>query len=232
VYKVCLDAGHGQHDPGAIGPNGLKEKDVVLAVALKLGEKLKGSNIEIIYTRTDDNPGFPKDIQQNLAKRVAIANTSKADCFVSIHCNSATNKEANGTEIYVVKLGYNAEKLARAIQSEIIRVTELKDRGIKTANFYVIKYTQMPAVLAEIAFISNPYEEKLLASSDFQDKVAEAIARGICNYFEAKYVPEKEHRAEKHYKSLIEKGVEIHEKRFDDYITRGEVFALLDRIVK
>lgn len=232
MFKVCLDPGHGQHDPGAVGPSGLKEKDVVLSVALKLGEKLKNSGIDVVYTRTNDNPGFPRDIRQNLAKRVDIANSSNADCFVSIHCNSATSSEAHGTEIYVVKLGFNAEKLARAIQLEFIKATELRDRGIKTANFYVIKYTQMPAVLVEMAFISNPYEEKLLASVDFQDNVAVAMAKGICNYFEAKYVTEKEHWAEKHYKSLKEKGVEIYEKRFDDYITRGELFALLDRIVK
>ena len=87
----------------------------------------------------------------------------------------------------------------------------------------------MPAALVELAFISNPEEEKLLASKDFQERVAVAIAIGICNYLGVKYV---EHWAEKHYKSLNQKGVIIHEKRFDDNITRGEVFALLDRIVK
>ncbi len=232
MYKVCLDSGHGQHDPGAIGPTGLREKDVTLAVALNVGEKLKRSGIEVVYTRTDDRPDFPKDQRQNLARRVSIANMSKADCFVSIHCNSATNRTAHGTETFCVKTGYSAEKLARAIQTEVIRATGLNDRGVKTANFYVIKYTQMPAALIEMAFISNPNEEKLLASKDFQDKTAGAIARGICNYLGVNYMPEKEHWAEKHYKSLNRKGVEIHEKRFDDNITRGEVFALLDRIVK
>lgn len=229
VYKVCIDAGHGELDPGAIGPKGLMEKDVTLAVTLNLGKNLKRSDIEVIYTRVDDNPGFPSDERQNLANRVSIANTSNADCFVSIHCNSSTSETARGTETYCVEFGYNAEKLARAIQLELIKATGLRDRGVKTSNFYVIRYTLMPAALVELAFISNPEEEKLLASKDFQERVAVAIAIGICNYLGVKYV---EHWAEKHYKSLNQKGVIIHEKRFDDNITRGEVFALLDRIVK
>ncbi len=232
--KICLDPGHGQHDPGAIGPTGLREKDVALAVALNVGEKLKRGGIEVVYTRTDDRPDFPKDQRQNLARRVSIANMAKANCFVSIHCNSATNRTAHGTETFCVQLGYNAEKLARAIQSGAVKATGLRDRGVKAANFYVLRYTQMPAALVEIAFISNPQEEKLLASVDFQNRVSGAIASGICNYLGVKYVPEKEkeHWAEKHFKSLKEKGVKIHEKRYDDNITRGEVFALLDRIVK
>lgn len=235
MTKVCLDAGHGVKDPGAVGPIGLKEKDVVLAVSLKTGRKLKNSGIEVVYTRVNDNPDFPRDEQQNLARRVSIANTSRVDCFISIHCNSATNKTAHGTETYCVQLGYNAEKLARAIQTEVVRATGLSNRGVKTANFYVLEYTQMPAALIELAFISNPNEEKLLADEGFQDEVAGAIAKGICNYLGVKYMPEKsneKHWAEKHYESLNKKGVEIHEKRFDDNITRGEVFALLDRIVK
>lgn len=229
MYKVCLDPGHGQHDPGAVGPTGLKEKDVALAVSLKTGQKLKNSGIEVVHTRVNDNPGFPRDERQNLAQRVSIANTSRADCFVSIHCNSATSRSAHGTETYCVQLGYNAEKLARAIQTEVVRATGISNRGVKTANFYVLKYTQMPAALIELAFISNPNEEKLLADKGFQDKVAGAIAKGICNYLGVKCI---EHWAEKHYESLNKKGVEIYEKRFDDNLTRGEVFALLDRIVK
>ena len=99
VYKVCIDAGHGELDPGAIGPKGLMEKDVTLAVTLNLGKNLKRSDIEVIYTRVDDNPGFPSDERQNLANRVSIANTSNADCFVSIHCNSSTTKQHGNRNI-------------------------------------------------------------------------------------------------------------------------------------
>lgn len=180
--KICIDPGHGQHDPGAVGPGGTKEKDVTLSVALKLGEKLKYNGFDIVYTRTNDNPGFPKEQRQNLAQRVSIANTSRADCFISIHCNSATSRTAHGTETYCVQLGYGAEKLARVIQKEIITATGLADRGVKTANFYVLKYTQMPATLIETAFISNPNEERLLKDPEFQNKVATAIAKGVCKF--------------------------------------------------
>jgi len=185
--KVCIDPGHGGNDPGAIGPTGLKEKDINLAVALKVGEKLKVNGLEVFFTRANDNPGFPQDQQQNLAKRVSIANMAKVDLFVSVHCNSAENQQANGIETYCYKLGYNGEKLARAIQDEMIKAAGLYNRGVKTADFYVIKYTQMPAVLVEMAFISNPAEEKLLAVTDFQEKAATAIAKGICRYAGIEY---------------------------------------------
>lgn len=186
--RVCLDPGHGEHDPGAIGPSGLKEKDVALSVTLKVGQKLKDNGLDVIYTRIDDNPGFPKDERQNLAKRASIANMAKVDCFVSIHCNSVTDRTANGTETYCVKFGYQAEKLSRQIQNELINSVGLNNRGVKVAGFYVIKYTLMPAALVEIAFISNPAEEKLLAKEDFQENVASAIAKGICQYAGIEYL--------------------------------------------
>jgi N-acetylmuramoyl-L-alanine amidase len=191
MISVCLDAGHGQHDPGAIGQNGTKEKDITLSITLKLGKLLGKQGLNVIYTRINDNPNFPQDQRQNLAKRVGIANTSEVDYFISIHCNSSNDKQAHGVETYCYKLGGNGEKLAKSIQESIINNTSLYNRGVKTANFYVIKYTQMPAVLIEMAFISNLEEEKLLKDEIFQDKIAIAIAKGICNYLNVPYIDAK-----------------------------------------
>lgn len=244
TVKVCIDPGHGQHDPGAVGPGGTKEKDVALSVALKVGEWLKKHGIDVVFTRTNDNPGFPTDEKQNLAKRVSIANTAKADIFVSVHCNSAGNKQARGLETYCYALGGNGEKLARAIQEEVRKATGFIDRGVKTANFYVLRYTQMPAVLVELGFISNPDEEKILASTDFQAKAAEAIAKGICRYFGIQWKVEEVPKCKTDYaghwaEAAIEKvkaaglmsGYPDGKFKPDQPVTRAELAAVLARIL-
>lgn len=211
--KICIDAGHGQHDPGAVGPGGLKEKDVALAISLKVGEKLEYNGFDIVYTRTNDIPGFPRDLRQNLAKRVSIANTAKADLFISIHCNSAKNIIAHGAETWIVGRKGQAEKLANIVQDGLVKATGLTNRGIKVANFHVLKYTQMPAILIETAFISNPNEEKLLKNAEFQERIATAIAKGVCGYAGVEYkeaakVPETQSDYADHWaKIFIDKAI-------------------------
>jgi len=170
--KIMIDAGHGGKDPGAIGPTGLREKDVNLPVATKIAELLKAAGVLVRMTRSSDDYVELKD-------RAAAANNWGADYFVSIHCNSFTSPTAHGTETYCYKFGGKGEALAKAIQNELIAVTNRTSRGVKEGNFYVLRETKMPAVLTEMAFISNPEEEKLLASTEFQDKCALAIAKGI-----------------------------------------------------
>lgn len=171
-YKVCLDPGHGGKDPGAVGPKGLKEANVNLAVALKVAEKLRKAGIDVRLTRATD-------VFMDLQPRCDISNTWGADYFVSIHCNAAGTPQAYGTETYCYKFGGKGEVLAKAMQAELIAATGRANRGVKEANFYVLRKTNMPAVLTELAFVSNPEEERLLGSSGFQEKCATAIARGI-----------------------------------------------------
>lgn len=182
--KVCIDAGHGGADPGAIGASGTKEKDINLQIALKTGAILQSHGVEVVYTR-DKDPGTTKKLE--LAERVNIANKAKADLFVSIHANSATDKTANGQEVYAYKTGTSAHKLAQGILKEMVAASWLKDRGVKTANYYVLLHTAMPAVLVETAFISNPDEEKLLKDSHWQQKMAVAIAKAILTNFGIAY---------------------------------------------
>jgi N-acetylmuramoyl-L-alanine amidase len=171
-YKIVLDPGHGGIDSGAVGPTGLQEKNVVLAIALKVGNILTKNDVETIYTRTIDKT-------QSLQEKCDVSNNAKPDYFVSIHANSYTAPAASGTETWYSSGSAAGQKLAQAVQTELIKETGRKDRGIKTAGFYVLNNTDATAILVETAFISNPEEEALLRSDAFQNKLAKAIATGI-----------------------------------------------------
>lgn len=111
--------------------------------------------------------------------RVDISNKVAPDYFVCIHCNSYDGTAAGGTETYTYTLGTKGEVLAKAVQSELVKAIGLSDRGVSTASFYVLKYTNAPAILAELGFLSNAIEERLLGTDAFQNKCATAIAKGI-----------------------------------------------------
>lgn len=182
MAKVVLDPGHGGYDPGAVGPTGLQEKAVALQIAQQVGQLLQAIGIQVSYTRTSDGVPWPANVNQDLTERCKIANGTGADLFVSIHLNSGP-AAAVGTETYCLQLGGNGEKAASLIQRGLVQALGLPDRGIKTANYYVLRKTSMPAVLTEVAFISNPREESLLKQSAFITKAAQAIAAGIAAYF-------------------------------------------------
>ncbi|MCH3964768.1 MAG: cell wall-binding repeat-containing protein [Clostridium sp.] len=175
---VTLDPGHGGYDPGAVGYGGTMEKNITLPVALKIGKIIQQSGINVVYTRTSDRVSWPSNVSEDLQKRCEISDAAGSDYFVSIHMNSA-GAEARGTETYYYSSSKEGRELAQYIQSSLVQAIASVDRGIKTANYYVIKNTAAPAVLVEVGFISNPQEERLLNSDDFQNKVASGIAKGI-----------------------------------------------------
>ncbi len=179
MKRIVLDPGHGGRDPGAVGPGGTKEKDVTLAVARLLAKYLDPI-AEVKLTRSDDRHLW-SNTNADLAERVRIAETWRASYFISLHCNAAA-AGARGVETYAYKPGGEGERLARAIQKELVEATGFPDRGVKFANYYVLRKTSMPAVLVEMGFISNPAEEKLLKDPTWQEKAAKAIATGIANY--------------------------------------------------
>jgi|GEM_PF-1399273 len=176
---VVIDPGHGGYDVGAVGPTGIREKDVNLAVALKLGALLQSQGINVIYTRIDDNVSWTNDIHNDLQTRCDIANNVNADFFVSIHSNSSDSSSAVGTETYYSTVKPSDSSLAKIMQDNLVAENNLLNRGVKSANFYVLNNTKMPSVLVELGFISNPNEEKLLDSPDFQTKSANGLAKGI-----------------------------------------------------
>lgn len=178
-YKVVLDAGHGGFDPGAVGESGLQEKVVALKVTLKVGNILAKNGVETIYTRTSDNITWSTNQTKNLQARCDISNKAKPNLFVSIHSNSYSLPAANGIETWYYSGNTGSAKLAEVVQAELIKETGRTNRGTKTGNLYVTKYVDAPAILVETSFISNPDEEKLLATDAYQDKLAKAISTGI-----------------------------------------------------
>lgn len=173
IKVLCIDAGHGGHDPGAV--NGSKHEAVAaLAIAKKVGAKLKEKGITVKYTRSADK-------FVSLADRCRISNEFGADAFVSIHLNAATNKDAAGIETWrYEKVGAKTKKLAENVQTELIGITGAKDRGVKTTtSLYVLKHTVASAVLCEVGFISNAGEARLLFTEKYQNKIASAIVKAV-----------------------------------------------------
>jgi len=217
IGRIVLDAGHGGHDTGTIGPDGLMEKDLVLDVALRLGRLLETRlGADVIYTR-DDDTFIP------LETRTAIANQHQADLFISIHANSSSDPSARGVETYFLNFTSNPEALEVAARENAVsqksifelqdlvkkitlkdkidesrelatdvqqslytglatRHSTLRDRGVKKAPFVVLIGANMPSVLAEISFVSNPTDEAKLETPDYREKIAESLYKGIAKY--------------------------------------------------
>lgn len=178
---VVIDPGHGDTDPGTVG-NGLKEKDVNLDITLFLKQYLdEDKSIKTYYCRTTD-------IRSSLQDRCDIANEVKCDFFVSIHNNSASpNPVPNGTEVYYLapssKPGMTSQKLADIFLQNILEAAGTKNRGCKTANYYVLRNTDMSAILLEIAFVSNDEDAARLKSDTFKKNVANSIYKSIKETF-------------------------------------------------
>jgi len=176
-YKVVIDPGHGGSDPGAVGINGLRETDIVLEVSKNVSELLRNKGVKIILTRSHETT-------LELQPRVAKANNSNADAFVSIHANATRGKrkDVNGLETYYYS-GSKGYSLAKNIHKQILITSyQSPDRGIKRSRFYVIRKSSMPAVLVEIGFVTGIYDAALLRQKGYRDKMSFAIAKGILNY--------------------------------------------------
>lgn len=186
--KITIDPGHGGSDSGAIGPSGVMEKDITLRISMELKKILEAEGASICMTRTTDTEVSPRkahatDIEE-LQARCDIANRDKSDIFISIHMDSFTKPSAHGTTGYYFSGGSQASyRLADCIRSALIDQINTESRGTQTCEFYVVRHTDMPATLIEVAFISNPTEEKLLNSSAGIKKAALGIADGISDYF-------------------------------------------------
>jgi len=217
IGRIVIDAGHGGHDSGTIGADGIEEKDVVLDVALRLGKLLhERLGADIIYTRSDDT-FIP------LETRTAIANKAQADLFISIHANSSQDESARGVETYYLNFTSDPTALdvaARenavsdqsihqlsdlvkkiALKDKIAESREfasdvegslyagltkgnagLKDRGVKKAPFVVLIGANMPSILAEISFVTNPRDAEQLRDPDYRERVAESLYKGVAHY--------------------------------------------------
>jgi len=217
IGKIVIDPGHGGHDTGTIGPNGLEEKDLVLEVGRRLGKLLETRlGAQVVYTRKDDT-FIP------LETRTAVANQARADLFVSIHANSSRDPAARGVETYYLNFTSSPEALEVAARENAVseksiyelqdlvkkialkeKIEEsrefagdvqqllhsglavkspaIRDRGVKKAPFIVLIGANMPSILAEISFVSNPTDERRLSTSEYRQRIAESLYRGIAKY--------------------------------------------------
>ncbi|MCY1118150.1 N-acetylmuramoyl-L-alanine amidase [Bacillus safensis] len=177
---IFIDPGHGAQDAGAIG-NGLLEKNINLEVALKLQSRLHQAGALTVMSRTSDT-------FDSLQTRVSKGAQASADIFISIHANANDNSRANGTETYydTTYAAANSIKLAQKVQPQMVSALGTRDRGVKTAGFYVIKYSRMPSILLETGFVTSPIDASILKSSAAKDRLASGIATGVSNYFNVK----------------------------------------------
>lgn len=186
---IVIDPGHGGGDSGAIGPTGVMEKNVTLRVSLKLEKLLQDEGAIVIMTRRVDKAVAPSGDKasaiEELQSRCAVANINKADIFISVHADSFTRPDAKGTTGYYYSKteGQASIKLADFIRKNICALPGRTSRGTKPCNFYVVRNTDMPATLIELAFISNPEEEQFMNSDEGVEQLALAIFDGIEDYF-------------------------------------------------
>ena len=171
-HMVVLDAGHGGEDGGTV-EQAATEKEINLAVVLKLKELLEEQGIRVVLTRD-------KDIFMKLEERVQIANGEKADLFISIHCNYyEKDSSIYGLECYYCKSGEEGKHYAEKIMETIEESKNIVSRNVKPADYYILKNTTVPAVLVEIGYLSNYNERNQLMSEEYQEKLAGELVKGI-----------------------------------------------------
>ncbi|MBD2112836.1 DUF3747 domain-containing protein [Nodosilinea sp. FACHB-141] len=171
---VVIDPGHGGRDPGAVGIGGLQEKQINTAISNRVQQQLAAAGITVLMTRSSD-------VFVDLDARAQYANRAGASVFVSIHANaiSMSRPEVNGLETYYFSSG---ERLARSIHASVLGNTDMRDRGVRTARFYVLRYTTMPSVLVETGFVTGSQDAARFRDPAAVNRIADGIAQGILNY--------------------------------------------------
>lgn len=179
---IIIDPGHGGKDVGAVGLSGTYEKDVNLSVGLAMQEELKKWGAIPVMVRDHDTYAM-----DHLGDRVALGLRNQGDIFVSLHSDAASNRAAKGFTVYYHSgKGLEDLRLAKSVHGRMKRMMQTQDRGTRSANFYVVKRNALPAILIEMGFISNPYEEVELMNPDYQRDVVEGTIQGLADFFATK----------------------------------------------
>lgn len=190
--RIVIDAGHGEPDGGATGVQGVKEQEINLAIAFKVQEFLEQSGAEVVVTRADENSIHDSGSTirskkiSDMKNRRKIMNESNADVFVSIHMNQFDQTQYRGHQVFYSKNNEQSKQIAQLIQARLIEVLDPPEkREIKPASkdIYLLHNAEIPAVLIECGFLSNPEEEKLLLTEEYQKKLAWGIYTGLIQYF-------------------------------------------------
>ncbi len=185
---VAIDSGHGGIDPGKIGVGGIYEKEINLAIAVKLKKLLEQSGITVIMTRSDDKGLYDESDTNKKAvdmkKRCSIINESDAVLAVSIHQNSYVSSDSRGAQVFYYKSSDDGRKLAGIIQKHMVKDVDASNKREEKADstYYMLRNTKVPTVIVECGFLSNPDEAGKLKSNSYQQKIAEGICSGIVEY--------------------------------------------------
>lgn len=187
---IVLDPGHGGPDPGAVKGEAI-EKDISLSVSIKLRDYLQQQGALVLMTREtdidladEDLKGYSRRKVQDLKRRVALINDSEADFFTSIHLNAIPSSKWKGAQTFYSGHFKESKRGAKFIQEELRRNLENTNREAKTSDsIYLLKKSEIPGVLVEIGFLSNPTERELLRQEAYQEQVAASIYQGIMRYY-------------------------------------------------
>lgn len=188
TYCVVLDAGHGAADPGKIGCNDAKEKDINLAIVLKLQKYLEKENVKAVLTRESDEPLYEDSAvnkkMSDMNARVSIIESVKPDLVVSIHQNSYHESSVCGPQVFYYKASEKGKLAAECLQASFDGLEEIDNRRLAKANdnYYLLLHTSAPMVIAECGFLSNPEEAGLLIQDSYQEKMAQVLCQGIMEY--------------------------------------------------
>lgn len=197
TYSGCIvvvDAGHGGKDPGKVGVNGTLEKDVNLQIALLLRDALEKEGITVVLTRNDDSGLYDANSSnkkmQDMKARLSIIEESKADLVVSIHQNSFGDASVCGPQVFYYETSENGAGAAEYVQNALNDDLEIARPRMQKGNdnYYLLTKCSKVMVIAECGFLSNPEEENHLNDREYQQRIAEALKRGICEYLDSQRV--------------------------------------------
>lgn len=187
-FTVVIDSGHGGKDPGKIAADGTLEKDINLAIALKLQTYLEAADVRVIMTRTTDtglyDPNASNKKVQDMKNRIALMEESNADLIISIHQNSYSDSSIHGAQVFYYTTSAVSKALAETLQSILIQDLDPKNHRKAKANdsYYLLKKTTLPIAIVECGFLSNPEEAALLKSAGYQDEIAWVLHLGILQH--------------------------------------------------
>lgn len=180
---VVLDPGHGGEDPGKVGVNEALEKDINLAIAMKVKAYLEEKDIKVIMTREDDN--VPEAKMEDLQERVKLINDTGAPLTVCIHQNSYTDPSVWGAQVFYYGHSEEGKEAAQLMQEEFKKMNPDNARETKANDtYYMLKNTKATTIIAECGFLSNPEEAQKLTTEEYQDQVAKAICEGVVKWLD------------------------------------------------
>lgn len=184
---IVIDVGHGGNDPGKVSANGIQEKDINLQIALYLKDYLIAQDYTVFLTRETDRGLYDENVSNkktsDLNNRIRFFKEKNAACVVSIHQNSYPDTIQHGAQTFYFTGSNDGKSLAETIQNSLLKIDDTNTRMAKSSDsYYLLKHSNVPSVIVECGFLSNPEETSRLTDSNYQKQLAYSICLGICNY--------------------------------------------------